>query len=77
MLPSVFVSGYVFPVESMPWVFGWLSRFFPTTWLIDAARCIILRGGGWAELWPHALVLWGMALAMLVFSAVRFRKRLG
>jgi ABC-2 type transport system permease protein len=75
MLPSVFLSGYIFPVESMPLLFGWAARLFPTTWLIDAARCVILRGGGWAELWPHALVLWGMAAAMLTFSAVRFRKR--
>jgi ABC-2 type transport system permease protein len=75
ILPSVFLSGYVFPVESMPVVFGWASRVFPTTWLIDASRCVILRGGGWAELWPHALVLWGMALGMLAFSAVKFRKR--
>src|SRR5262249_12037877 len=75
ILPSVFLSGYVFPVESMPAVFGWASRVFPTTWLIDASRCVILRGGGWAELWPHALVLWGMALGMLAFSAVKFRKR--
>jgi ABC-2 type transport system permease protein len=76
MLPSVFLSGYVFPIESMPVAFGYLSRLIPTTWLIDAARCVILRGGGWAELWPHALVLWGMAVAMLAVSAVRFRKRL-
>jgi ABC-2 type transport system permease protein len=75
MLPSVFLSGYVFPIESMPWVFGWAARLFPTTWLIDAARCVILRGGGWAELWPHAVVLWGMALGMLTFSAVKFHKR--
>jgi ABC-2 type transport system permease protein len=75
MLPSMFLSGYIFPIESMPAVFGWAARLFPTTWLIDAARCVILRGGGWAELWPHALVLWGMALGMLAFSAVKFRKR--
>jgi ABC-2 type transport system permease protein len=75
MLPSVFLSGYVFPVESMPAVFGYAARLVPTTWLIDAARCVILRGGGWAELWPHAVVLWAMALGMLAFTAVKFRKR--
>jgi len=75
MLPSIFLSGYIFPVESMPLVFGWLSRLVPTSWLIDASRGVILRGAGWAELWPNALVLWGMALAMLTFSAYRFRKR--
>jgi hypothetical protein len=38
---------------------------------------VILRGAGWAELWPHAAVLWGMAAVSLTASAVLFRKRLG
>jgi ABC-2 type transport system permease protein len=75
VLPSIFLSGYVFPLDSMPWIFQVVAQGIPATWLIDAARTVILRGGGWAELWPHATVLWGMALGMLVFSALRFRKQ--
>jgi ABC-2 type transport system permease protein len=75
MLPSIFLSGYVFPVDSMPWPFKMLSQVFPTTWLIDAARAVILRGGGWPELWRHALVLWCMAAVMLTVGSVMFRKR--
>src|SRR5262245_27925393 len=51
MLPSIFLSGYVFPVYSMPWPFPYIAQVFPTTWLIDAARGVILRGAGWPELW--------------------------
>jgi ABC-2 type transport system permease protein len=76
VLPSVFLSGYVFPIDSMPTVFAWLANLIPAKWLIDAARGVILRGAGWPELWPHALVLWGMAVAILTFSSLRFRKRL-
>ncbi len=76
ILPSIFLSGYVFPTDSMPWFFAQVSKAVPATWLIDAARGVILRGAGWAELWPHAAVLWGMALGMLVFSSLRIRKRL-
>jgi ABC-2 type transport system permease protein len=76
ILPSVFLSGYVFSVDSMPWVFRYLSQFVPATWLIDAARTVILRGGGWGELWRHSLVLWSMALAMLVVGTFKFRKQL-
>jgi ABC-2 type transport system permease protein len=47
----------------------------PATWLIDAARGVILRGAGQADLWPHALVLWAMAVAILTFSSLRFRKQ--
>jgi ABC-2 type transport system permease protein len=75
-LPSVFLSGYVFPVESMPWFLGYLSRLVPATWLIDATRGVILRGAGWKELWPNLLILWSMAIAMLILGTTKFRKSL-
>jgi ABC-2 type transport system permease protein len=68
VLPSIFLSGYIFPADSMPWAFELVSKAIPATWLIDATRGVVLRGAGLAELWIHALVLWGMALAMLAFS---------
>jgi ABC-2 type transport system permease protein len=77
VMPAIFLSGYVFPLDSMPPFFYAVSQIIPTTWLIDAARGVILRGAGWAELGRHALVLWGMALAMILFSMLKFRKRLG
>jgi ABC-2 type transport system permease protein len=76
VLPSIFLSGYVFPYDSMPWIFQIISLVIPTTWLIDAARGVVLRGAGWMELWVHAAVLWGMAFVVLVFSSLKFRKRL-
>jgi ABC-2 type transport system permease protein len=76
LLPAIFLSGYVFPTDSMPRFFWYVSKVIPTTWLIDAARGVILRGAGWAELWPHALVLWGMAAGSLVLSTLRFHKQL-
>jgi ABC-2 type transport system permease protein len=76
VMPSVFLSGYVFPLDSMLPVFQYVARALPTTWLVEAARGVILRGAGWAELWPNAVVLWCMAMAMLAFSALRFHKRL-
>ncbi|HLW64202.1 MAG TPA: ABC transporter permease [Gemmataceae bacterium] len=77
LMPSIFLSGYVFPVDSMPWIFRQLSQVFPTTWLIDAARGVILRGAGWPELWLHCVVLWAMAIFWLVLSTLRFKKQLG
>jgi ABC-2 type transport system permease protein len=76
MMPSIFLSGYVFPLDSMPVFFYYLAQLVPTTWMIDAARGVILRGAGWRALHVHALVLWGMALALIVISTLRFRKRL-
>lgn len=76
VLPSIFLSGYVFPVDSMPTFFQWVAQIIPTTWLIDAARGVILRGAGWGELWQHCLVLWAMALVMFALSMLKFHKRL-
>jgi ABC-2 type transport system permease protein len=77
ILPSVFLSGYVFPADSMPAFFRYLGDLVPATWLIDAARGVILRGAGQADLWPHALVLWAMALAILARCSLKFRKQVG
>jgi len=77
MMPSIFLSGYVFPLDSMPKFFYYVAQLIPTTWMIDAARGVILRGAGWEELRMHSLVLWTMAIVLFVLSTLRFRKRLG
>lgn len=76
IMPSVFLSGYVFPLDSMPPFFWYVAQAVPTTWLIDAARGVILRGAGWAELWHHAAVLWVMAVGVLTLSTLKFHKHL-
>jgi ABC-2 type transport system permease protein len=76
VLPSIFLSGYVFPVDSMPKFFWYFAQILPTTWMIDASRGVILRGGGWADLQTHALVLWLMAVVIVILGASRFRKQL-
>jgi ABC-2 type transport system permease protein len=75
VIPSIFLSGYVFPLDSMPVPFQWIGRALPTTWLIDASRGVILRGAGWAELWPDAAVLGGMAVVVLAVTAFKFPRR--
>jgi ABC-2 type transport system permease protein len=76
MMPSIFLSGYVFPLDSMPIFFQYVGYLFPTTWLIDAARGVILRGAGWSELWTHSLVLWSMGVVAFGLAMMKFRKRL-
>jgi ABC-2 type transport system permease protein len=76
VMPAVFLSGYVFPLDSMPWIFYGIAQCIPTTWLIDGARGVILRGAGLHELHQHFIVLWAMALGIFTFSILRFHKRL-
>jgi ABC-2 type transport system permease protein len=75
ILPSVFLSGYVFPTDTMPQLFQWLGLGVPATWLIDAARGVILRSNTFQDLWLHAVVLWVMGLTVLALGAVKFRKQ--
>jgi ABC-2 type transport system permease protein len=76
ILPSVFLSGYVFPLDSMPPFFRAVALLVPATWLIDASRCVILRGGGHRELWLHSVVLWTMAAGVILTASLRMQKRL-
>lgn len=73
MLPSIFLSGYIFPIETMPVFFQWVSRFIPTTYLIAIFRGIILRGADFSVLWRPTLILSMMAVFFIVVSARRFR----
>ena len=77
MLPSVFFSGFVFPRETMPWIFYALGALLPATYFISLMRAIILRGAHFFEYWPHLLILIVMSIALFVLCALRFRKKIG
>ncbi|MCI0700266.1 MAG: ABC transporter permease [Planctomycetia bacterium] len=75
VLPGVFLSGYIFPIESMPLVLQPVANLIPMTWMIDAARGVILRGAGWRELWMNAAILSAMAVTVMTLAALKFKKR--
>jgi ABC-2 type transport system permease protein len=77
MLPSVFFSGFVFPRETMPWIFYALGALMPATYFISLMRAIILRGAMLFEYWPHLLILIIMSIFLFVLCAVLFRKKIG
>jgi ABC-2 type transport system permease protein len=77
LLPSVFFSGFIFPRETMPWIFYAIGALLPTTYFIALMRAIILRGAHLFEYWPHLMILTLMSILLFVFCALRFRKKLG
>ena len=77
MLPSVFFSGFVFPRETMPWIFYWLGALLPATYFISLMRAIILRGANLFEYGPHLVILIIMSILLFVLCALRFRKKIG
>jgi ABC-2 type transport system permease protein len=74
MLPSIFLSGYVFPRENMPMIFRWVGQVIPATYMINITRGVILRGAGVQDLWVNAVVLFVMGAVVLVIAANRFNK---
>jgi ABC-type multidrug transport system permease subunit len=77
MLPSVFFSGFVFPRETMPWIFKALGAMLPATYFISLARAIILRGAHFLEYWPQLLILIIMSILLFCVCALLFRKTIG
>lgn len=76
MMPMMYISGFVFPIENMPAPLQYLSLGIPMRYYLIIIRSIILKGVGISTLWPQAVMLVLMGLAILVASALRFRKKL-
>ncbi len=76
MLPSIFFSGFIFPRETLPWIFYAISTVLPATYFIELMRAVILRGASLAEFWFHYAVLAVMGVLFFVLCALRFRNRL-
>jgi ABC-2 type transport system permease protein len=76
MLPNVLLSGFIFPVESMPWLLRILSNIVPGRWFVVIARGIMLKGVGLAYVWQETLVLAVMAAVLLAASVHSFKERL-
>ena len=76
LLPSVLLSGFVFPLEDLPAPIQAVSYLFPARYFVTAIRGIYLKRVGMAVLWPEALMLAVFAVAIVGFSASRFQERL-
>jgi len=76
MVPMIYLSGLIFPIENMPRAIQLVTYAIPLRYYAEIIRGIFLRGSGLDVLWPEALTLLAMGLAILSLAALRFRKRL-
>jgi ABC-2 type transport system permease protein len=76
LLPNVLLSGFIFPVESMPALLQWISFIFPGRWFVVIARGIMLKGIGLEYLWRETLYIAVLATVLLAASVRSFRERL-
>ena len=76
MLPTIILSGFIFPIENMTVVLQWISHVMPARWFITILRGIMLKGAGMEFLWKETLILTGMTLFFTVMSIRKFKIRL-
>lgn len=74
VLPFVFLSGYVFPIEGMPRIFRWMSNVIPAKYFIEVIRGVVLRGASLAELWQPTALLALYTFLIIALAVVRFKK---
>jgi ABC-2 type transport system permease protein len=77
LMPMIFLSGFIFPIENMPLVFQWVTYAIPLRYFLVILRGIFLKGVGLETLWPQALALAGWGLAILSAAVWRSSKTAG
>lgn len=76
MLPSMLLSGFIFPIENLPLPLRLLSTLIPARYFVSTLRGVLLRGNGFAALWPQLVALTLFAALMLAAAMGRFQRRL-
>ena len=75
-LPSIYLSGLLFPIEGMPTVAQYLSATIPLTYFLRIVRGIVLKGVGFSYLWPSLLPLLVFGVIIFSLAVLKFRKTL-
>jgi len=76
MLPSILLSGFIFPIKNMPIPLQIVANLMPPRWFIEITRTVMLKGGGLNEIWLNTLVLMGMSALFIFISIRKFKIRL-
>ncbi len=74
LLPAIILSGFFYPIRSMPLLFQWLTVLNPVRHFLEVVRAVFLKGSGLGDLWSQYLALTLMAAAALWLAVVRFRR---
>lgn len=76
MLPTILLSGFIFPIENMPVILQALCQLMPPKWFIVIIKNIMLKGAGFEMVWKETLVLIGMTAFFIFLSVKKFKNRL-
>lgn len=76
LMPTVLLSGFIFPLSSMPWPLRWIANLIPAKWFILILKDIMLKGSGWRQVWEETLILLVMTTLFTGLSIQKFKIRL-
>jgi ABC-2 type transport system permease protein len=76
LLPSIFLSGFFFPLEAMPRILQWISYIMPLRYYLVIIRSLLLKGVGIEMIQFEVMAMTLFAFLIMVAAATRFRKRL-
>ncbi|SEA41995.1 ABC-2 type transport system permease protein [Flavobacterium gillisiae] len=76
MLPVILLSGFIFPISSMPLPLQVISNIIPAKWFIIIIKAIMLKGASFSVIWKETLILVGMTLFFIVVSIKKYKIRL-
>ncbi len=76
MLPVILLSGFIFPISSMPWPLQVISNIIPAKWFIIIIKGIMLKGVGLTFIWKETLILFGMTIFFIALSTKKYKIRL-
>jgi len=76
MLPTILLSGFIFPIENMPEVYGWISSVLPPRYFIVIIKNIMIKGTGFIYVWKETLILVVMTVIFIGLSIRNFKIRL-
>lgn len=76
MLPTFILSGFIFPIRNMPVVIQAITYAIPARYFMTIVRGVIVKGTGWAALWPSVLALLGIGCVFLLLGVHNLKKKL-
>lgn len=76
MLPTILLSGFIFPIENMPVILQWLCKLIPPKYFIIIIKSIMLKGNSFIYIWKETLVLVGFTVLFILLSVKKFNIRL-
>ncbi len=76
LLPSILLSGFIFPIKNMPVILQYVSQIMPPKWFVIIIKNIMIRGNDFGSIWKETLIIFGFTVFFIGLSVKKFKIRL-